>query len=62
MKIVLTLSEALHRVNNWISFCEEFGVSEYAVNSGFGHHEIEMTKEQAKQYGILGSGSRKPFS
>ena len=53
MKIVLTLSEALCRVNNWISFCEEFGVSEYAVNSGFGHHEIEMTEEQAKQHGVI---------
>ena len=62
MKIVLTLSEALHRVNNWISFCEEFGVSEYAVNSGFGHHEIEMTEDQAKQHGILKLENRQPFS
>tara|TARA_Y100001956_G_scaffold64393_1_gene64951 strand:+ start:3075 stop:3236 length:162 start_codon:yes stop_codon:yes gene_type:complete len=53
MKIILTLSEALRRVNNWISFCEEFGVSEYAVNSGFGHHEIEMTEEQAKHHGVI---------
>ena len=53
MKIVLTLSEALDQVNNWLYFCEEFGVSEYAVNSGYGHHEIEMTKEQAERHGLI---------
>lgn len=40
MKITVTLSEALDCVWNWPQFCEDVGVSEYAVNEGFGHTTV----------------------
>lgn len=53
MRITVTLSEALARVWNWTNFCEEFSISEWAINEGFGHTTVELTVEQAKRYGFI---------
>ncbi len=53
MKIVVTLSEALDRVWKWPEFCEDVGVSEWAVKEGFGHTTVELTEDQARYYGFI---------
>ncbi|KKM90899.1 hypothetical protein LCGC14_1233970 [marine sediment metagenome] len=53
MKIVLTLSEVLHRTHDWEKFCEEKGWSEWAVNEGGGDIEVSLTEEEAIKYGVL---------
>ena len=53
MKITLTLSEVLRKVNNWDDFCEQFGWGLYVVNEGGGHIEQTLTEEEAKKFGIL---------
>ena len=53
MKLTITLQDALHKVNDWLEFCNEFGWSEYAVAEGGGHIEQTLTEEQARRYGLL---------
>ncbi|AUR89053.1 hypothetical protein NVP1121O_025 [Vibrio phage 1.121.O._10N.286.46.C4] len=57
MEITITLSEILEltgrRLNGWEDFCEEFGISVYAVNSGYGDTTVTLTKEQAEKHGII---------
>lgn len=53
MRIVITLSDALDRCYNWSDFCEEFGLDEYCVNTGYGDSEVTLTEEQAIKHGII---------
>lgn len=53
MKIVLKLSEALQRCNDWLVFCNEKGWSEYVVSEGGGDIEVHLTEDEAKRFGII---------
>ena len=53
MKIVCSLSYVLCNGNDWVAFCSEFGVAEYACNYGQGDQEVTLNKEQAKRYNLL---------
>ena len=53
MKITVSLSEALYRVWKWTDFCEDIGVSEWAVKEGFGDTTVELTEDQARYYGFI---------
>lgn len=49
----MTLAEVLKTCTDWDRFCDEKGLSVYAVNEGGGHVEVELTLAEASQYGIL---------
>ena len=49
----MTLQEVMDCCPNWEKFCELKGVSEWAVNEGYGHSEIELNLAEAHDLGIL---------
>ena len=53
MTINITLSEILNKCNNWNDFCENEGFSEWFVNEGGGHIEINLSEEKAIRYGLV---------
>lgn len=53
MKILITLGEVLRRCNGWEEFCQQKGYSVWCVNEGADKHEIKLTEEEAKTYGII---------
>jgi len=55
MKILITLSEAMNRCDDWAVFCEEEGWSLYTVTEGGADIEIKLSEKKAYKYGILKS-------
>lgn len=53
MTINTTLGEILRNGNDWDNFCEKEGYSIYCVNEGGGDMEINLTEEQAIEYGLI---------
>jgi hypothetical protein len=53
MKILITLGEVLKKCNDWEEFCNLEDYSVWVVNEGGDKHEIELTEEKAKKYGII---------
>jgi len=53
MKVVLSLSEAMHRCNDWGKFCREFGWDEYACAEGGSDIDVTLTEEEALRHGII---------
>lgn len=53
MKLVLTLSEALHNCNDWDTFCDEAGLDVYCCANGYGDTEISIPVQTAFKYKII---------
>lgn len=53
MKVKITLGEVLDRCEDWIYFCSKQGYSEWCVAEGSEEHEITLTEEEAKEFGII---------
>jgi hypothetical protein len=53
MKVLATLNEILDHCNDWIHFCDKKGFDEYAVNYGGGDVEVELTIDEAFDFGLL---------
>lgn len=53
MKIVVTALEVL-RNGNWLEFCKEKRINEWAMNEGLmsGDEEFELTIDEARRYGL----------
>ena len=51
--MILTLSEILDLTDDWDNFCEKKGFCVWSVNEGGGDHEVELTKEEAIEFGII---------
>jgi hypothetical protein len=51
--MTMTLSEILSTCNDWDKFCDEKGFSVWAVNEGGGHVEVNLTIDEAEQFGII---------
>jgi len=49
----MTLSEVMKTCSDWPVFCCATGFSEWAVAEGGGDVEVELTLEDAFDYGIL---------
>ncbi len=49
----MTLQEILDTCPDWIKACNMLGFSEWAVNEGGGHVQVELTTQQAHQLGIV---------
>lgn len=52
----MTLKEILHSCDDWLTFCEKYGWSEWAVNEGGGDIEQELSLLEAKELGIIKRG------
>lgn len=55
--VKLTLEEILEQGNDWEKFCKDKGWSEWAVNEGGGDIEVNLTLDEAAEYGIVPSRS-----
>ena len=53
MRITMTLSEICRECNDWDKFCNDFQYDPYVINEGGGHIEVNLTKDQAKEYGVI---------
>lgn len=53
MVITMRLDEILRRCNDWETFCEKEGWSEWSVNEGGGHIRVALSEEKAKEYGLI---------
>lgn len=53
MKIIISLGEILDRCNDWETFCDKEGYSEWCVKEGGDDIEIYLSEEKAKEYGII---------
>lgn len=51
--VTITLNEVLEKCNDWETFCQEQGWSEWAVNEGGGNIVATLTLEEAKKYGLI---------
>ncbi len=51
--ISFTLEDILENGNNWEDFCQEYGISEYAVNEGGGHIPCDIFLNDAKKYNLI---------
>lgn len=49
----MTLQEIMDTTPDWIKACNMLGFSEWAVNEGGGHVQVEITTQQAHQLGIV---------
>mgnify|MGYP003434531832 FL=1 len=49
----MTLSEIMKTCENWTAFCCKSGFSEWSVAEGGADVEVELTLEDAFDYGIL---------
>lgn len=54
----LTLSEILETCDDWDYFCDKKGFSVWAVNEGGGDVEVELSLEEARDFGIIEKGSK----
>ncbi len=57
MKIKLTFGEILNapRIGSWDRFCKKHDYNVYMINEGLANSEdeIEITTEEAKEYGLI---------
>lgn len=51
--MIMTLQEILETCNDWLQFCSDYGIDEYAVNEGGGDSLIDLTAREAARYGIV---------
>lgn len=51
--MIMTLQEILETCNDWLQFCSDYDVDEYAVNEGGGDTEVSLTVMEASRYGIV---------
>jgi hypothetical protein len=49
----MTLQEIMDTCPDWLKACNMLGFSEWAVNEGGGHIQVEITTQQAHQLGIV---------
>lgn len=54
MKYLITFGELIDR-GLWLSYCEKFGINEWAVNEGLASSddEVVLTEEEAQELGII---------
>lgn len=55
MKAVLKITASeINCKGNWLKFCKEKGINEWAMNEGqmSGDEEFELTVEEARRYGL----------
>ena len=49
----MNLQEVMDTCKDWDKFCNDKGFSVYAVNEGGGHVEVELTIQEAYNFGIV---------
>lgn len=51
--MIMSLQEIMDTCPNWERFCELLGFSEWVVNEGGGHIQVNLTTDQAHHLGIV---------
>lgn len=51
--MTMSLGEILITCKDWIEFCEKKGFEPYAVNHGGGDIEVDLTIQEARDFGIV---------